>query len=99
MGHDRRERKERVADDPYEGLNLEPPEGGYELWRHRNAEKMGTKGWSALYWARLTSGGDYEIRTLAREGEAYSYPGGVFPRAAFERLYERADPADTGPRE
>jgi hypothetical protein len=84
-----------VANNPYENLNLEPPEEGFELWRHKNADKMGTKSWSGLYWARQTSGGDYEIRTLTREGEAYSYPGGVFPMAAFERLYERVDPADT----
>ena len=28
----------------------------------------------------------------SREGEAYSYPGGVFPAATFERFYERVDP-------
>jgi hypothetical protein len=88
-----------VADNPYEGLNLEPPEEGFELWRHRNADKMGTEGWSGFYWARPTSGGDYEIRTLAREGEAYSYPGGIFPKEAFERLYERMDPGDRKPKE
>jgi hypothetical protein len=88
-----------VADNPYEGLNLEPPEGGYELWRHNDAHKMGTKGWSGLYWARKTAGGDYEIRTLTRQGEAVSYPGGIFPREAFERLYERVDPSDTKPGE
>ena len=86
-----------MADDPYEGPNLEPPEGGFELWRHRNADRMGTEGCSGLYWARPTSDGDYEIRTLAREGEAYSYPGGVFPKAAFERLYERVDSGHTKP--
>jgi hypothetical protein len=81
-----------VADNPYEGLVLAAPEEGFELWRHRNAHRMGTKGWSGLYWARETAGGDYEIRTVARKGEAYSYPGGLFPREAFERLYERVDP-------
>ena len=81
-----------MADDPYEGLNLEPPEGGFELWRHRNADKMGTKGWSGLYWARRAENGGYEIRSVLREGEAYSYPGGVFPAATFERFYERVDP-------
>jgi hypothetical protein len=87
-----------VADNAYdEGLNLEPPEGGFELWRHRNADKMGTKGWSGLYWARKTAGGDYEIRTPTREGEAFSYPGGVFPKEAFERLYERVNPGETKP--
>jgi hypothetical protein len=89
-----------VADNAYdEGLNLTPPGEGFELWRHRNADKMGTEGWSGLYWARPTSGGDYEIRTLAREGEALSYPGGVFPKEAFERLYERVDPGETKPGE
>jgi hypothetical protein len=85
-----------VADNPYEGLNLTAPEEHFELWRHRNAEKMGTKGWSGLYWAKKTAGGDYEIRTPTREGEAYSYPGGIFPMEAFERIYERVDPEDTG---
>jgi hypothetical protein len=88
-----------VADNPYESLNLEPPEGGFELWRHKNADKMGTKGWSGLYWARKTVGGGYEIRTPTREGEAYSYPGGVFPKEAFERLYERVEPGDRKPEE
>ena len=86
-----------MADNPYDGLILEPPEGGFELWRHKNADKMITKGWSGLYWARKTAGGDYEIRTLTREGEAFSYPGGVFPKEAFERLYERVNPGETKP--
>jgi len=47
------------------------------------------------YWARRAEEGGYEIRSVLKEGEAYSYPGGVFPRAAFERLYERVDPGDT----
>ena len=88
-----------MADNPYEGLNLAPPDEGFELWRHRNAGRLGTEGWSGLYWARKTAGGDYEIRTVMREGGVYSYPGGVFPRAAFERLYERVDPAGTEPGE
>ena len=86
-----------MADNPYEGLNFEPPEGDYELWRHKNADRMGTSGWSGLYWARPTSGGNYEIRTLTREGEAFSYPGGVFPGEAFERIYERVNPGETKP--
>ena len=80
-----------MADNPYESLVLTAPEEDFELWRHRNADNMGTEGWSGLYWARKTAGGDYEIRTVARKGEAYSYPGGLFPREAFERLYERVD--------
>jgi hypothetical protein len=42
-----------VADDAYdEGLNLTPPGDGFELWRHRNAGRLGTVDWSGLYWAR-----------------------------------------------
>jgi hypothetical protein len=87
-----------VADNAYEGLNLTPPGEGFELWRHRNSGRLGTEGWSGLYWARRAAGG-YEIRTLTREGEAFSYPAGLFPREAFERIYERVDPGDTGARE
>ena len=36
-------------------------------------------------------GGDYEIRAVTREGEGYSYPGGVLLKEAFERRYERTD--------
>ena len=85
-----------MADNPYEGLNLEPPDGGFDLWRHRNAETMGSEGWSGLYLATRAEGGDYEIRTVRHEGEAYSYPGGIFPRAAFELLYEKVDMGDRG---
>ena len=48
--------------------------------------------WSGLYWARRDESGGYEIRSVLREGEAYSYPGGVFPAATFERFYEKVDP-------
>jgi len=85
-----------VADDPYEGLNLEPPEEGFEMWRHRNSGRLGTEGWSGLYWARREQSGGYEIRAVLKEGEAYSSPGGVFPGATFERFYERVEPDDTG---
>jgi hypothetical protein len=82
-----------VDDNAYdEGLNLTPPGEGFELWRHRNAGRLGTVGWSGLYWARRDESGGYEIRSVLREGEAYSYPGGVFPAATFERFYERVDP-------
>ena len=72
-----------------EGLNLTPPGEGFELYRHRNAARLSTRGWSGLYWARRIPSGDYEIRSVAREGEAHSYSGGVFPKKAFERLYAR----------
>jgi hypothetical protein len=37
---------------------------------HRNADRLSTRGWSGLYWARRTPSGDYEIRSVARKGEA-----------------------------
>jgi hypothetical protein len=76
-----------MSQEHYKDLNLTPPEGGYELYRHKNAEQMRTRGWSGLYWARENEPGDYEIRAVTREGEGYSYP--VFPKEAFERLYEK----------
>ena len=81
-----------MADNAYEGLNLTPPGEGFELWCHRNSGRLGTVGWSGLYWARRDEEGGYEIRSILREGEAYSYPGGVFPAATFKRFYERVDP-------
>ncbi len=52
---------------------------------------MGMKGWSGLYWARPTRGGDYEIRAAVGEGEGYSYPAEILSKEAFERLYKRID--------
>lgn len=76
--------------DDREGLDLTPPEGGYELYRHKDAQDMKTKGWHGYYWARKNEAGDYEIRSVpASEGEP-SMPGGVFPKEGFEEHYERA---------
>jgi hypothetical protein len=72
----------------YEGLNLMPPAEGFELYRHKDAEQMTTQGWSGLYWARMNEAGDYEIRSVAREGEAHSVTGGIFPKEGFEEHYE-----------
>ena len=72
-----------------EGLNLRPPEEGFELFRHKNAQSKRTRGWSGLYWARQNQAGDYEIRSVAREGEVYSMTGGVFPKEGFEEHYEK----------
>ena len=68
-----------------------PPEGGYELYRHRNAGAMRTRGWHGYYWARRDAAGDYEIRSVPSSLGEPSVPGGVMPKEAFERLYERAD--------
>ena len=80
-----------MSQDLYKDLNLTPPEEGFELYRYKNAEEMTTRGWSGLYWARKCEAGDYEFRTVTKEGEGYSYPGGVFPKEAFEGYYEKVD--------
>jgi hypothetical protein len=76
----------------YEDLNLTPPKEGFELYRYKNAERMSTQGWSGLYWARKNEAGDYEIRAVTREGEAYSVTGGIFPKEGFEEHYEKVSP-------
>ena len=81
-----------AAGERHEGLNLEPPAEGFELYRHENAGEAKTWGWSGLYWARRNEEGDYEIRAVTGEGEAYSVPGGVFPRRGFEKHYEKVEP-------
>ena len=76
------------SDDQQE-LTLVPPEGGYELYRHKDAESLKTKNWHGYYWARPNKAGDYEIRSVpTSEGEP-SAPGGVFPKEGFEEHYER----------
>ena len=82
------------GDEREEGVvGLAPPEGGYELYRHKNAEGTKTKGWHGYYWARKNGAGDYEIRSApsSSTGER-SMPGGVLPKEGFEEHYERAHP-------
>ena len=81
-----------AAGERHEGLTLEPPAGGFELYRHENADEAKAWGWSGLYRARRNEEGDYEIRAVTGEGEAYSVPGGVFPRRGFEKHYEKVEP-------
>lgn len=69
----------------------EPPEEGYVLYRHREADGMRTRGWHGYYWARRTAGGDYEIRSVPASLGEPSTPGGVVPGEPFERLYQKAD--------
>jgi hypothetical protein len=80
-----------MSQERYEDLNLTPPMEGFELYRYKNGERMSTRGWSGLYWARKNEKRDYEIRAVTKKGEGYSYPGGVFAKVAFERDYEKAD--------
>jgi hypothetical protein len=72
-----------------EGLNLSPPKGGYELYRHKNAGSTQTRNWYGFYWARQNEEGNYEIRTVPVSSGEYSAPGGVWPRTGFERHYVR----------
>ncbi len=69
------------------GLDPTPPERGYELYRHKNAEFMKTRNWHGFYWARQNEEGDYEIRSVPVSSGEYSAPGGVCPREGFEKLY------------
>ena len=73
-----------------EGLDLTPPEGGYELYRHKNIAQIRTKNWHGLFWARQNEEGDYELRSVPHSGGEHSTPGGIFPREGFERCYEKA---------
>ncbi len=68
-----------------------PPGEGYELYRHKNPEEMGTKNWHGRYWARRNEEGDYEIRSVPSSLGEPSMPGGVFPKEGFEEHYERVD--------
>jgi hypothetical protein len=82
-----------VGEELNDGLNLTPPEEGFELYKHKNAQSKRTRGWSGLYWARLNEAGDYEIRSVAKEGQAHSMIGGVFPKEGFEEHYEKVNPS------
>ena len=42
-----------------------------------------------LYWVRINEAGDYEVRSVTREGEAHSVTGGIFPKEGFEEHYEK----------
>ena len=72
-----------------ESLDLTPPKGGYELYRHKNAGEPKTRTWHGLYWARRTKEGDYEIRSVPTSMGEPSVPGGTFPRGGFEEHYVR----------
>ncbi len=69
----------------------EPPEGGYKLYRHRNADALRTRDWHGYYWARRTAGGDYEIRSVPASLGEPSTAAGTVPGKPFERLYQEVD--------
>ena len=68
-----------------------PPEGGFELYRHKNANETKTKNWHGYYWARATKEGDYEIRSIPSALGEHSMQGGVFPKVGFEEHYEKVE--------
>jgi hypothetical protein len=70
---------------------LLPAEGGFELYRYKNADEMKTKNWYGYYWARRTEEGDYEIRSVPSTLGERSVPGGIMSKEGFEEHYERAD--------
>jgi hypothetical protein len=69
-----------------------PPEGGFDLYRYKNAEKMRTSSWHGYYWARRTREGDYKIRSVPSTLGEHSVPGGIMLKESFEKLYEKVDP-------
>lgn len=81
---------------PQDGLledapELTPPGEGFDLYRHKNAAEMKTRGWHGLYWARRTGEGEFEIRSVPTSLGEPSAPGGRMPGARFEELYERVE--------
>ena len=77
--------------DDEEGPDLTPPGEDFELYQHKDAEKMRTKGWNGYYWARRTEEGAYEIRTVPSSLGEPSAHGGIFPTKGFEEHYKRVD--------
>ncbi len=77
--------------DDEEGRDLTPPGEGFELYRHKDADKMTTKGWHGYYWARRTEEGDYEIRSVPSTLGEHSVQGGVFHKEGFEQHYEKVN--------
>ena len=77
--------------DDKEGPDLTPPGEGFELYRHKDADMMRTKGWHGYYWARRTEEGDYEIRSVPSTLGEHSLPGGILPEEGFEEHYDKVD--------
>jgi hypothetical protein len=77
--------------DDQEEPDLTPPGEDFELYRHKDADKMRTKGWHGYYWARHTEQGDYEIRSVPSMLGEQSMPGGLMPKDGFEAHYEKVD--------
>jgi hypothetical protein len=48
-GEAERPREEHMGKELNEALNLTPLKEGFELYRHKDAQEMTTKGWSGVY--------------------------------------------------
>jgi len=83
---------EPLPSDDLEGPDLTPPGEGFELYRHREAGEMRTKGWHGCYWVSRKQKAAYEIRTVPSSLGEPSASGGVFPKDGFEEHYEKVDP-------
>ena len=77
--------------DAEEGPDLTPPGEGFELYRHKNAEKMRTKNWHGYSWATRTEEGDYEISSVPSSVGEHSVLGGAMPKEGFEEHYEKVN--------
>jgi hypothetical protein len=77
--------------DRLDPLRADPPEEGFELYRHRNADQLQTRGWHGHFWARPGATGDYELRSVPTFLGEPSTPAGTAPREPFERLYRKAE--------
>jgi hypothetical protein len=77
--------------DDQEVPDFSPPGEGFELYRHKDAQKMRTKNWHGYYWARQNEEGDYEIRSVPSALGEHSVPGGVMSKEGFEEHYQKVD--------
>ena len=82
-----RSRPDSETERTFHRLRLRPKHSSST--RHEQADKMRTKNWSGLYWARHIQSGDYEIRRVPISPGERSTPGGFFPKKGFEECYEK----------
>jgi hypothetical protein len=68
--------------DDQEGLDRTPLGGGFELCRHKDAEKTRTRMWHGYYWATHIEEGSYEIRSVPTSLGEHSVPGASCPTRA-----------------
>jgi hypothetical protein len=76
-----------------EGSDLTLPGEDFKLYRYKDTDKIGTKGWHGYYWAKQNEQGDYEIRSVPSMFGEHSVPGGVMPKEGFEEHYVKVSPS------